>query len=119
MSFPLEIATRDGVKVLTEAGDGFTADMGSPRLLGETKVSVDDRSWPATHVDVGNPHAVAFVDDLADAGRLLDPPTHDEASTPTGSTSSSSYAAGSGTSRCGSTSAAPARPGPAAPAPAP
>jgi diaminopimelate epimerase len=84
VSFPLEIATRDGVKVLTEAGDGFTADMGSPRLLGETKVSVDDRSWPATNVDVGNPHAVAFVDDLADAGRLFDPPTHDDAVYPDG-----------------------------------
>jgi diaminopimelate epimerase len=84
VSFPLEIATRDGVKVLTQAGDGFTADMGSPRLLGETKVSVDDRSWPATNVDVGNPHAVAFVDDLADAGRLFDPPTFDDAVYPDG-----------------------------------
>ena len=84
VSFPLEIATRDGVKTLTEAGDGFTVDLGAPRVLGETKVSVDDRSWTATHVDVGNPHAVAFVDDLADAGRLLDPPQHDEALYPEG-----------------------------------
>ncbi len=83
-TFPLEIATRDGVKTLTEAGDGFTVDMGTPRVLGETKVSVADRTWPATNVDVGNPHAVAFVDDLADAGRLLDPPTHDEAVYPDG-----------------------------------
>ena len=30
--------------------------------------SVGERTWPAHHVDVGNPHAVAFVDDLADAG---------------------------------------------------
>ena len=83
-TFPLEIATRSGIKVLTEDGDGFTADLGSPRVLGETKVSVGDRSWPATHVDVGNPHAVAFVDDLADAGRLLDPPVHDEVLYPDG-----------------------------------
>jgi len=83
-TFPLEIATRSGIKVLTEDGDGFTADLGAPRVLGETKVSVGDRSWPATHVDVGNPHAVAFVDDLADAGRLLDPPVHDEVLYPDG-----------------------------------
>jgi diaminopimelate epimerase len=83
-TFPLEIATRSGIKTLTEDGDGFTADMGVPRVLGETKVSVGDRSWPATHVDVGNPHAVVFVDDLADAGRLLDPPVHDEALYPDG-----------------------------------
>ncbi len=83
-TLPLEIATRSGIKILTEDGDGFTADLGSPRVLGETKVSVGDRSWPATHVDVGNPHAVAFVDDLADAGRLLDPPVHDEALYPDG-----------------------------------
>jgi diaminopimelate epimerase len=27
-------------------------------------------SWPAVAVDIGNPHAVVFVDDLADAGPL-------------------------------------------------
>ncbi len=83
-TFPLEIATRDGVKTLTESELGFAADLGSPRVLGETKVSVGDRSWPAVHVDMGNPHAVAFVDDLADAGALLVPPDHDEAVYPDG-----------------------------------
>ena len=83
-TFPLEIDTRDGIKTLTEEGDGFTVDLGTPRVLGETKVGVDGRSWPATHVDMGNPHAVAFVDDLADAGRLFDPPVHDEAVYPEG-----------------------------------
>ena len=43
-----------------------------------------DRSWPALHVDMGNPHAVAFVDDLADAGPLLDAPDHDQAVYPHG-----------------------------------
>ena len=33
---------------------------------------------------MGNPHAVAFVDDLAEAGDLLDAPTHDEALFPQG-----------------------------------
>ena len=83
-TFPLEIDTRDGVKLLTVDGDEFTVDLGRPQLLGETKVGVADRSWPAVHVDMGNPHAVAFVDDLADAGRLLDPPTHDPAVYPNG-----------------------------------
>lgn len=82
--FPLEVATRDGVKVLRESALGFTADMGVPRLLGATSVSVGERTWDAVHVDLGNPHAVAFVDDLADAGPLHDAPTHDEARYPTG-----------------------------------
>ena len=55
-------------------GDQITVDLGHPRVLGETSVSVGGRSWPARHVDMGNPHAVAFVDDLADAGPLLDEP---------------------------------------------
>jgi len=33
---------------------------------------------------MGNPHAVAFVDDLADAGPLLGPPDHDPAVYPDG-----------------------------------
>ena len=33
---------------------------------------------------MGNPHAVAFVDDLADAGHLLDEPTFDRALYPEG-----------------------------------
>ena len=76
--FPMEVGSRDGVKTLTADDDGrITVDLGTPRVLGETKVAVEGRSWPATHVDTGNPHAVAFVDDLGDAGRLLDPPDHD------------------------------------------
>jgi len=72
------------VKTLTQDGDEFTVDLGSARVLAETKVAVDGRSWPATHVDMGNPHAVAFVDDLTDAGSLLTPPDHDEALYPEG-----------------------------------
>ncbi len=84
-SSPLPIATRSGVKTLVFADDGrITVDMGNPQLLGETKVTVGDRTWEATHVDMGNPHAVAFVDDLADAGHLLEAPGHDEALYPDG-----------------------------------
>ena len=83
-SEPIPVDTRDGVKVLTVAGDLITADMGVPRVLGESKVGVPGRTWVARHVDLGNPHAVAFVDDLADAGTLYDPPEHDAATYPEG-----------------------------------
>ena len=81
---PIAVDTRDGVKVLTVDGDLITADMGSPRLLGHSKVAVPGRAWRARHVDMGNPHAVAFVDDLADAGTLLEAPEHDAATYPHG-----------------------------------
>jgi diaminopimelate epimerase len=81
---PIPVATRAGVKLLTVEGDLVTADMGSPKVLGETSVGVGVRSWPARHVDMGNPHAVAFVDDLADAGSLLEAPAHDDGIYPNG-----------------------------------
>ncbi|MCW2814513.1 MAG: diaminopimelate epimerase [Nocardioides sp.] len=81
---PFDVDTRDGTKVVTVVGDEVTVDMGVPRVLGESTVGVGERSWTATHVDVGNPHAVAFVDDLAEAGPLLEPPTHDTAVYPDG-----------------------------------
>jgi diaminopimelate epimerase len=74
---PLPVATRAGVRTLRISGDSVTVDMGAPQVLGETKVAVGDRSWPALHVSIGNPHAVAFVDGLADAGPLLEPPEYD------------------------------------------
>jgi diaminopimelate epimerase len=84
-SGPVPVGTRDGVKVLEYAADGtITVDMGRPRLLGETKVAAEGRTWPAVHVDIGNPHAVAFVDSLDDAGRLLDEPSYDAATYPHG-----------------------------------
>jgi diaminopimelate epimerase len=86
-SVPLPVATRGGTKVLTfPAGVAgpVTVDMGIAGVLGETKVGVGQRSWPALHVSLGNPHAVAFVDSLDDAGPLLDAPEHDEAEYPHG-----------------------------------
>ena len=83
-SGPVPVATRDGVKVLTLADDLVTADMGSPKVFGQTVVGVGLRSWPARHVDMGNPHAVAFVDSLDDAGHLLDQPAYDGAAYPDG-----------------------------------
>ena len=79
-SHPLPVATRDGVKVLEFEGDLITVDMGTPAVLGTTKVGVAGLSWEAQHVDMGNPHAVAFVDALSSlsrAGSLLDEPDYD------------------------------------------
>jgi diaminopimelate epimerase len=78
---PVDIGTRDGNKTLLLEGDDITVDLGVPQVLPETKVSIGDLTWPATHVDLGNPHAVAFVDDedtLAGLD-LTHPPVHDEA----------------------------------------
>ena len=81
---PVHIGTRDGVKTVTLDGDAVTVDLGRPTVLAETEVSVAGRAWRATHVDLGNPHAVAFVDDLADAGGLLEGPAYDASVYPSG-----------------------------------
>ena len=83
-SQPLPVGTRDGTKVLSFDGDRISVDMGVPELPGETKVGVGARSWPARHVSMGNPHAVAFVEDLDEAGPLEEPPEHDAAEYPDG-----------------------------------
>ncbi|MFL6024909.1 MAG: diaminopimelate epimerase [Marmoricola sp.] len=86
---PLTVATRAGIKQLTfdASSDGptrITVDMGTPQVAGETKVSVGDRSWAASQISMGNPHAVAFVEDLADAGSLLTEPDYDRSVFPEG-----------------------------------
>ena len=72
----LAVATRGGVKTvhIDKAGD-VTVGMGRALLpAGDVTVSVGERDWPARNVNMGNPHAVAFVDDLAHAGDLYAPP---------------------------------------------
>lgn len=72
----LAVATRGGVKRvhLDKSGD-VTVSMGRAVLPEEqVTVSVGERAWPARNVNMGNPHAVAFVDSLDHAGKLLDPP---------------------------------------------
>ncbi|MFF7947775.1 diaminopimelate epimerase [Streptomyces griseorubiginosus] len=72
----LAVATRGGVKTvhIDKAGD-VTVGMGRARLPeGDVTVSVGEHSWLARNVNMGNPHAVAFVDDLAHAGDLYSPP---------------------------------------------
>ncbi|MFF2044668.1 diaminopimelate epimerase [Kitasatospora sp. NPDC058170] len=77
------VATRAGVlvaRVAEDAADGtpgqVTVDMGHARLPGPDgiEVAVGDRRWPARNVNMGNPHAVAFVASLDDAGDLLKAP---------------------------------------------
>jgi diaminopimelate epimerase len=83
-SAPIPVGTRDGVKLLTVDGDAITADLGAPKVLGETVVSVGHLELGARHVDMGNPHAVAFVSSLDEAGPLLVAPGHDPAVFPEG-----------------------------------
>ncbi|MGC9496136.1 diaminopimelate epimerase [Streptomyces sp. WG7] len=85
----LAVATRGGVKtvhIAKTASDGGSAagdiTVGMGRALlpdGDVVVSVDGRSWPARNVNMGNPHAVAFVADLAHAGDLYSPPPYEPA----------------------------------------
>jgi diaminopimelate epimerase len=72
----LAIATRGGVKTVHLAKNGdVTVSMGRAELPAtEVTVRVGERAWPARNVNMGNPHAVVFVDDLAHAGGLLSPP---------------------------------------------
>ncbi|MET8129274.1 diaminopimelate epimerase [Streptomyces sp. NPDC005065] len=72
----LAVATRGGVKQahIAKGGD-ITVSMGRALLPGAgVTVTVDGRSWDARNVNMGNPHAVAFVDDLAHAGELRSVP---------------------------------------------
>jgi diaminopimelate epimerase len=79
------VATRAGVKQVVVNDDGsLTVDMGRPKVLSETKVTVAGRTWPAMHIGMGNPHAVVLVEDLAVVGSLAEPPTYDDAVYPDG-----------------------------------
>ncbi|KOU11434.1 diaminopimelate epimerase [Streptomyces sp. NRRL F-4707] len=87
----LAVATRGGVKrvhIAKAASDGgpaagdVTVGMGRALLPeGEVEVRVGERRWPARNVNMGNPHAVAFVTDLAHAGDLYAPPPFEPADT--------------------------------------
>ncbi|WAX77600.1 diaminopimelate epimerase [Streptomyces sp. KMM 9044] len=80
----IAVATRGGVKAVhiakTVSGSGsaagdITVGMGRALLPDDgVTVSVGGRSWPARNVNMGNPHAVAFVDDLDHAGDLFTAP---------------------------------------------
>lgn len=73
----LAVATRGGVKRVHLAKNGdVTVSMGRALLPGDgVTVTVGGRSWDARNVNMGNPHAIAFVDDLAHAGDLFGEPS--------------------------------------------
>lgn len=81
---PMAIATRDGVKTVIVERGVITVDMGTPVVGDFSVVGVGHREWAARFVDMGNPHAVAFVDSLDDAGPLLEAPDHDRTVYPHG-----------------------------------
>jgi diaminopimelate epimerase len=72
------VATRGGVKSVVVPEDGvgdITVDMGLARWPGgAAEVLVGGRWLPSVNVDMGNPHAVVFVDDVAEAGKLTQRP---------------------------------------------
>ena len=72
------VGTRDGLKQVSVDGELVTVDMGTPVIGRDTWVRVG-RGTPqaALQVTTGNPHAVTWVDDLAQAGPLREPPDVD------------------------------------------
>ncbi|MFL4909400.1 diaminopimelate epimerase [Streptomyces sp. MMS24-I2-30] len=84
----LAIATRAGIRHVHVPDRSFdlqgpvTVTMGTPLFPGPDHITVTaaGKNWPATHIDMGNPHAVAFVDGLTDVGDLDTPPSVEPAS---------------------------------------
>jgi diaminopimelate epimerase len=66
------INTRDGRKFLSVPDDGDIAvNMGQVRHIpGEIKVTVNGNTFRGFNIDMGNPHAVVFVDDMSLIGDL-------------------------------------------------
>jgi diaminopimelate epimerase len=68
------VATRAGVRQVRVGDGSVTVEMGSALAAPQVEVTVAGRTWPADGVRVPNPHAVVFVDDLAEVGTLQDAP---------------------------------------------
>jgi diaminopimelate epimerase len=71
------INTRDGRKFLSvpETGD-ISVNMGQVSVVpGEISVSVNSNNFLGLNINMGNPHAVVFVDDLDLVGDLSQAPT--------------------------------------------
>ncbi len=68
--FPIN--TRAGMKYLAvPLTDDIAVNMGQVQeLYGEITVAANGHTWVGYNINVGNPHAVVFVDDVADAGDL-------------------------------------------------
>jgi len=81
---PIVIGTRDGDKIITLDAQNLVVDMGTPTVGDISKIAVDGHAWEAQDVRTGNPHAVAFVETLDDAGTLLTEPEYDHTVYPDG-----------------------------------
>ena len=73
------INTRAGMKYLAvPAAADISVNMGHiEEVYDDVTVKIGDQTWSAIHVDIGNPHAVVFVDDLASIGDLKTAPEVD------------------------------------------
>lgn len=72
--FPID--TRDGKKFLAvpESGE-ISVNMGKvEEIPDEVTIIHNGHEWRALHVEVGNPHAIAFVDSLDQVGSLAHAP---------------------------------------------
>lgn len=70
------ILTRDGAKYLStpESGD-ISVNMGQVQIIpGEITAANNGKIWSGINVNVGNPHAVVFVESIKDVGELKDAP---------------------------------------------
>lgn len=70
------ILTRDGAKYLSvpESGD-ISVNMGQVQVVdGAISAANNGKVWNGYNINVGNPHAVVFVDSMNDVGELIDPP---------------------------------------------
>ena len=72
--FPID--TRDGLKHLKVPLNGdITVNMGQLTIEDEEVfVKVGSQTWDAYDISIGNPHAVVFVESIADAGDLKQTP---------------------------------------------
>jgi diaminopimelate epimerase len=70
------ILTRAGAKFLSvpENGD-ISVNMGQVQLVqGEITAANNGKLWNGFNIDIGNPHAVVFVDSMDEVGELIDAP---------------------------------------------
>ena len=83
---PVVIGTRAGDRtVVANAAGSYSVDMGVAEVRGTSKVTIaEGRTFEATDVRVGNPHAVVAVDSLDDAGALTTQPGFDRSTYPDG-----------------------------------
>ena len=72
--FPIQ--TRDGAKFLRVPADGdISVNMGQVNDEGDlVTVVANDQQYSARHISIGNPHAVAFLENLDTVGSLVTAP---------------------------------------------